>query len=620
MSKHPKACKSLRPAETSLLNERIRLINNTINMLSLQKDTCIRKLKEKIGEDLMKECEIFIEKRRETRHYKTMSRQKMKLEALWQKSNSDRGGCSNNIHSGKSDWPYQNNQNQNNRQNRNKWVINISDKPLSTDEERLLAHGPNYAIVLKDPPIILYVAAIEHACTKLEEGKAEEFRVQIKAAIQKIQTPKPNITRAERIAIADLRKDPSRMFLTADKEVGLVVMNTEDYKKKAEELLNQNTYTAIPSDPTMRLKNKLISMLKSIKGKGGMKEELYRRLYPTGAGSPKFYGLPKIQKLGMPLRPIVSSIGTVTYQTSKEVARILKPLVGSSPHHVKNTQDFIDQIKGIHLGQDQCMMSYDVKALFTSVPTTKAITIIKQLLEQDQELQQRTSLSIENILSLLEFCINSTYFSFQGKFYEQLEGAAMGSPLSPIVANLYMESFEVETIRSAPHPPYLWKRFVDDTFTILQSSQKNGFLEHINSIDQYIQFTGEDQRSDGAMPFLDILITPGRDGSPSTFVYRKPTHTDLYLQWDSHHTLTSKYSVIGTLQHRAQTIYSNPQLLQKEEQHLKNALKDCKYPTWALNRIQMKTKKQDSKQVPTNRTNMNNQKKTDIGGAILQCT
>ena len=190
----------------------------------------------------------------------------------------------------------------------------------------------------------------------------------------------------------------------------------------------------------MRLKNKMINMLKSIKTKGGMSEDLYKRLYPTGAESPKFYGPPKILKQGMPLRPIVSSIGIVTYQTSKEVARILKPLVGRSPHHVKNTQDFIDQIKGIHLGKDQIMMSYDVKALFTSVPITKAITIIKQLLEQDQELQQRTSLSIENILSLLEFCITSTYFSFQGKFFEQLEGAAIGPPLSPIVANLYMES------------------------------------------------------------------------------------------------------------------------------------------------------------------------------------
>ena len=99
-------------------------------------------------------------------------------------------------------------------------MINISDKPLTTDEERLLTHGPNYAIVQKDPPIMQYVAAIEHACTKLEEGKAEEFRVQVKVAIQKIQKPKPNITRGERIAIAELKKNPSRMVLTADKGGG----------------------------------------------------------------------------------------------------------------------------------------------------------------------------------------------------------------------------------------------------------------------------------------------------------------------------------------------------------------------------------------------------------------
>ena len=104
---------------------------------------------------------------------------------------------------------------------------------------------------------------------------------------------------------------------------------------------------------------------------------------------------------------------------------------------------------------------------------------------------------------------------------------AMGSPLSPIVANIYMENLEVEAITSAPNPPQFWKRYVDDTFTNLPSSIKAEFLEHLNSIDQQIQFTVENQREDGAMPFLDILVSPGRDGSLSTSVYRKPTHTDL---------------------------------------------------------------------------------------------
>ena len=99
-----------------------------------------------------------------------------------------------------------------------------------------------------------------------------------------------------------------------------------------------------------------------------------------------------------------------------------------------------------------------------------------------------------------------------------------------------MESFEVEAIKSALHPTFLWKRFVDDTFTIIESSQKNEFLEHINSIEKQIQFTAEDQRSDRAMPFLDILITPGKDGSLSISVFRKPMHRPLFAMGQSPHS------------------------------------------------------------------------------------
>ena len=168
---------------------------------------------------------------------------------------------------------------------------------------------------------------------------------------------------------------------------------------------------------------------------------------------------------------------------------------------------------------------------------------------------------MENITSLLEFCLKSTYFTFQGRYFEQQEGAAMGSPISPIVANLYMEEFEIKAISSSPQSSYLWKRFVDDTFTTIKSSEKTKFLEHLNTRDPNILFTSEECRIDGSMSFLDILITPKEDGSLSITMYRKPTHTDLYLQWDSNHAVSSEYSVAGSLHHRAKTICSSPELL-----------------------------------------------------------
>ena len=135
---------------------------------------------------------------------------------------------------------------------------------------------------------------------------------------------------------------------------------------------------------------------------------------------------------------------------------------------------------------------------------------------------------------------------FQGQYYEQVEGAAMGSPLSPIVANIFMENFETKALERAPHPPSLWKRFVDDTFVILETEHKEEFFNHINSIEEKIKFTAENTKADGSIPFLDTLVTPKSEGSLSTTVYRKPTHTNQYLLWDSHHAIANKYSVINS--------------------------------------------------------------------------
>ena len=106
--------------------------------------------------------------------------------------------------------------------------------------------------------------------------------------------------------------------------------------------------------------------------------------------------------------------------------------------------------------------------------------------------------------------------------------------------------------------------FVDDTCVIQQQAHKQAFLNHINSIDPAIKFPFEGNEGNGAIPFLDTLVTPEADNSLSTTVYHKTTHTDKYIQWDSHHNLSAKYSIIGTLTHRAKTVCTRPEIFQKE--------------------------------------------------------
>ena len=112
----------------------------------------------------------------------------------------------------------------------------------------------------------------------------------------------------------------------------------------------------------------------------------------------------------IPLRPIVSSRGSFTYDVAKVLARILRTLVGNSPIISKNTRDMGQQILGIPFQPNECIASCDISALFTSVSIDPALPIIRRKLELDQEFHLRTSISVEQIVSLLEFCLKTTYF------------------------------------------------------------------------------------------------------------------------------------------------------------------------------------------------------------------
>ena len=175
---------------------------------------------------------------------------------------------------------------------------------------------------------------------------------------------------------------------------------------------------------------------------------------------------------------------------------------------------------------------------------------------------------------------------------------------------------------------------MDDTWVIQKQSSKQEFLEHINQVNPAIKFTVEGTQGNGVIPFLDILVTPQADGSLSISVYQKPNHTDQYLQWDSHHSLSAKYSVTGTLTHRAKTVCTNPELLEKEIKHLREAMGKSSFPSWAIKKVQSKglnnswgedgninnnqaqpTNNQDTSSTNTTRSNQNY-----IGQVVIQYT
>ena len=140
------------------------------------------------------------------------------------------------------------------------------------------------------------------------------------------------------------------------------------------------------------------------------------------------------------------------------------------------------------------MVSFDVESFFTNVPIEGAVKAALCKLENDPGLAERTNLTPAQIADLLNFVLRTTYFQYNGLIYEQKDGAAMGSPVSAVTANLYMEEFEEGAIATATYKPKIWKRYVDDTFTMLGKDHVDGFLQHLNNQQPTIRFTMESRK------------------------------------------------------------------------------------------------------------------------------
>ena len=268
---------------------------------------------------------------------------------------------------------------------------------------------------------------------------------------------------------------------------------------------------------------------------------------------------------------MVSYTRTPLYEISKYIANILKPYGKLKEQHTHNSKSFSTFICQQKIEPDEIMVSFDVTSLYTNIPIEQALLIITDLLEHDDKLTDRTLLSPRQILNLLDILLRTTYFKFNGDFYEQTDGATMGGPTSVIVSEIYMQSLETTAITKADHPPKVWERHVNDVFSIVHKIYLQELLEHINNLHPQIQFTKEEENS-STLPLIDTLVQWNHDKTVSVKIYRKPMHTNQYLKYTSHNPTSAKQSVITALFDRADNVVSNKKDRIEEKHHILAAL------------------------------------------------
>ena len=277
------------------------------------------------------------------------------------------------------------------------------------------------------------------------------------------------------------------------------MMDRSDYNLKMQALLDdKKTYETVTKNPFGRVERKLNSKLLSLKNEGKRDYRTYRKLHSSDGLPPTIHGSVKYHKEGYPLRPIVNCIGSALYNTSIYLTEILYPTQNMNNNSVQNSTQFAREISSIKIDDDETMVSFDVVSLFTTIPVQKTCNYIRTKLEQDDTLALRTNLTIDDIISLLDFTLSNNCVIYNDVTYKQIHGCAMGSP---VVANICMEVIENTAIETTQTKPKTWKRFVDDSFSIIEKTGITSVLNSLNNIDPNTSFTIELEQ-DNKISFL----------------------------------------------------------------------------------------------------------------------
>lgn len=470
--------------------------------------------------------------------------------------------------------------------------LNLSSYHFSTNEENLLSLGLKYNFHKNSNASDLEMLAV--SCQNTLEFSRVQDSDMISSRISVILNDSYNSNAHSDIIHTNLDKslkslrtnisNNNLIISKADKGNCIVVLDRVAYVDKVTDFLQNGDFTLLNNNPTQKF---ITQLRRHLNDNNDILQELGTNKYKLNlmnASTPVLYGLPKIHKPNVPIRPVVSYFNSPCAKLSRFLnSFILNSTNFISSSSIKNSKHLSSLIKDIHIPDSAILVSFDVTNLFPSVPPEDCLQLVSDLLLSHNFTPDIT----EFIVSLVDFVLKQNFFQFNNCFYRQNTGLAMGSNLSPLLAEIFMDNLEKNIKNCEFYSDVLfYYRYVDDIILCYNNTIENLnlFKNHIDSLHPSIKFTIELEQG-GSIPFLDLLVSKTQNNKLSFSIYRKATTTDTVIPFSSNHPYNQKCAAFNALFNRLFSIPMNKDGFNKELNIIKQIATGNGYPPNFTNKL-----------------------------------
>lgn len=464
-----------------------------------------------------------------------------------------------------------------------KWFINKTNIDVPSDIQWIFSLGEKYILPTKKEefPTLKMIADGEDLIQTIQKKEEQEIARNKLTIIIDNHINKMKLTNRDKFVLDKvkeakkfLNRNKDILILRSDKGNTTVAINKNDYKIRIDNILGDvNNYKLLNKDPTNRLQKINNNIADELFQKDIITITEKTKLKTNSATAPKLYGLPKIHKKDFPLRPICSFINSPSIELCRYITNILKNITKDSKYNIKNSLEFKYKINNQTILDNEKLVSFDVISLFPNIPIDLAMNTIE---EKWNDIEKYTMIEKDLFLKILKFCIeDNRYFQYDNRIYIQNKGLPMGSPASPIVADIIMEKLLDDCIEKLDIKPKIITKYVDDLFCIINKDGIDNMLKIFNDFNTNIKFTIEEEHN-SRLPYLDTVLIR-RENKLLLNWYQKPMASGRIINYYSKH---NRRIIINTARNLIEKVFniSDREFHKENKEKIITILKDNSFP------------------------------------------